>query len=202
MSISEMDVKDWVITIISVGGLLFAGVWLLLHYFWLGRRYRWPGLEGSRRTSGYEGYEVHVLTSAGAPSIVLQGSCAKAVAATGHGWTLTGQTGPHKKIGEVAVWFRPDVEFDHEPREYLRKAAAYLDEVPRSVGGHMPLAVIRVSLISLVISEGEPVIHEMLHALDDRDPGHTDPEIWQATGKARSAQARAREVYARTIGIA
>lgn len=190
------ETHEWIVIILIAAPF---GIWLASHYFWLGRRYRWPGLEASRRVMIHNGYKVHVLTSAAPPGIELQSCCAKAVFAAAQGWTLAGHSRADRKIGEVAIWFRPDVEFDSEPREPLRRAAAYLVRVPRSVGGSMPLAVVRVSLTRHVMEAGEPVIHTMMHALDDWDPEHTEPDIWEATGGAKSAQDRAQRVYLRVV---
>lgn len=93
---------------------------------------------------------------------------------------------------ETQEWFEARNKFN---------MAAFLSHVGfRWHGWFYPMLVIRADYMESVKRTGEPVIHEMIHALqqderDDVDREHTDPEIWKAAGGKDSLQVQARSLY-------
>lgn len=189
--------ESWIKIVLWSAAFLSVGGWLL-RYLWLRQRYQWP--QGQRRSWTYEGYEVHVLTQGEAAPPELLSACAKAVAATAHGWILSGRSRPHARIGKIAVYFQSDAVFDTHRVESLRRAAAYLDKIPRGAGVPMPCAVIRTSLVTHVMETGDPLIHEMLCALDEWDPERDEPDTRELTQAGRGAHASALQAYLRSGG--
>jgi hypothetical protein len=188
-----MSVGAIVTLVLSILGFVGIAIWA----FTLGRKYRWPkGVLRSRKTKG--GIEVVVINAPGSSlekELDVTDACCRAVQACFTAWDrLHPDNKAKSEIDVVGVSFISDIEMDkiQEKMPYER-VAAYLCFTSRSVGSSAPTAVVRSSLILNVVSKGEPVIHEMIHALLHRcsnvgfDYEHKD-ESWIIVSRSARAE--------------
>jgi hypothetical protein len=213
-TLSTLPLYGWILLVLVLASMAFGLVWFL----WLGRRLRFPPGTVRTVTSGtaINGRRqlVHVIIDpvveaalAGTPverglkALKLAVRSAAAVSAIRSVWTKARHL-PADILDEVAVYYQSSAEFDKS----FPNAAAYLSNTPASVGSGLPMAVVRDTCVLEVQATGEPVIHEMIHALlgeyskAGADRGHTD-NAWKAVTGDKSQQAMAEvEFKARLLG--
>lgn len=191
-----MSIGAIVTLILCVAGFVGIAIWA----FTLGRKYRWTeGVQRKRKTKS--GVEVVVINAPGSTlekKLDVTDACALAVQACFTAWNRyvvnPDKLKAEEEIDVVGVSFISDKEMDeyqeHDPHEHV---SAYMHFTSRSIGSSAPTAVIRSSLILNVVSSGEPVIHEMIHALLHRcsnvglDYDHKH-ESWIIVGRSARAE--------------
>ena len=180
-----------------------AALWFL----WLGRIPTWPS--GERIKVKYRGTTVHMVVHA--PSTFLPAgqyqataeACARAVQMTRIAW-LAAQL-PHHAVSTICVWFPTDERFDQWPG-IKPTDAAFLAGTGANVGSGIPMVVIRPKYAANIIVKGEPVIHEVTHALlgdysePDKDRDHSHSQAWVANSGDTSLQAMAQRYFEHTMG--
>ncbi len=173
----------------------------------------WP--HGDTTVLQYRQYEVRVVFPDGVKveepeKSLLIDRTARAVYAASYGWALSRVTVSgwhhHLKKKRICVMFRDQAHFEAKAkkRDNTKELYAYLIKVPH--GAHyVPLLVINETQIPKVIRTGEPVIHEMMHALSNTyityDTIHDDPTIWAVSERwfKESAQTHGRITFKRMI---
>lgn len=192
-----MSIGAIVTLVLCILGFVGIAVWA----FTLGRKYRWPeGVQRKRKTN--KGVEVVVINAPGSSlekKLDVTDACANAVQACFTAWnrytnTKPGTINAESEIDVVGVLFISDKEMDEwQEKSPYEKVATYLCFTSRSIGSSAPTAVIRSSLILNVVTKGEPVIHEMIHALLHRcsnigfDYDHKD-ESWIIVGRSARSE--------------
>lgn len=174
----SMTVK---IAILAIVLAVFAG--LAIWFFGFGRRLLWPNGERlKRKTPG--GVEVIVIIGPGMDQVLpangvkskLADACRNAIDSCFVVWNkYRPRDRAEESIDQFAVEFVTDEQMDARARGFwgskpdgmpTKKINGYLWSVRRSIwGSGVPLAVIRGSLFQLAIDRGEPIIHEVVHAL-------------------------------------
>lgn len=188
-----MSIGAIVTLVLCILGFVGIAVWA----FTLGRKYRWPeGVQRKRKTKN--GVEVVVINAPGSSlekKLDVTDACGLAVQACFTAWNrytmnTPGTINAESEIDVVGVSFISDSEMDKwQEKTKYEKVAAYLCFTSRAIGSSAPTAVVRSSLITNVVSKGEPVIHEMIHALLHRcsnvgfDYDHKD-ESWVVVGRS------------------
>lgn len=155
------------ITILAVAGA--ALVALGIYAFISSRMIRWPqGPRATRSTS--LGHTVIVINApfTGDEQLQLIDACATSTVSLFTAWRSwrIGDAGGETVFPTIAINFISDETMDAyvEFRHPGQNIAAYLDHVSSSVE-RLPLIVIRESKASLVVNDGQPVIHELLHEM-------------------------------------
>jgi len=189
MDISDLEWWHWVIFAVPT---LLLFVFVPVYVLWLGPKPRIP--KGTRIDKRIGRILVHVVWH---PDGVMPGrsnreavayACAQAVRCTRMAWVMLDKDDADI-IDEVVVWFQPGSVFSKPG------AAAYATwSRSYGIGRGVPMAVIRTEYCDEVIKRGEPVIHEMLHALHDYDARHKAKDVWAVHGDG-AAQAIARRAF-------
>lgn len=186
----------WVI----LGIVLIAIIAGILWFTWLGRFPRLPS--GRRSAFESDGRMTTVVAQPGTELVLINGlavSCGQAVRAAATAWEYTFKKSPDV-ISNVVIYFTTDRYFDQQQYQEIRNAAAYLVYTGARVGAGVPMAVIRERYAAEVASTGEPVIHEMIHAMlgdfsePDKDRDHSNKSAWATFGDD-TVQARARKLF-------
>ena len=190
-----------IILIVSVTALVAMIVWLLATGF----RNRWP--EGTRVEAEYKGHKVTMIIAprwAPGPGISFEGralALAKAVWASAEAWRRATDS-EARDVSEVAVYIADRATFDALLPTAGSIGAAFLGRVPRRLGQGPPLISIRAELAEHLFATGEPMLHEMMHALTDQYAAvgdgatHQNPVLWtEHADNPGSVQARARALY-------
>lgn len=155
-----MEPHEAVILGLAVAGLLAYGVFLLVGYLCP----PWPkGYRITKKTSG--GTKVVVIFGEGFSypgREALASTCAIAVDCAFDAWVVARGGRPEDEIGVIGVEFVSDEVIDKRMPEGVN---GYRTTVHRRVGKPLHMAVIRGSLVNLVVSKGKPLIHEVIHAL-------------------------------------
>jgi len=212
LELSDLTWWQWVIFLVPTAMLLIAlPLWLL----WLGRRPTIP--DGTRYTMKRGPYTIDVVFSdTTAPGInkvgaspartkaeeLIAHTCAAAVWAAGSSWAKQINSNV-SVLHHVVVRFVPEAVFLASPFPSIQTAAAYLAYTGAPVGAGIPAAVVLCSkdIIDDLMLRGEPVIHEMLHALlgefsePDKDRDHSHHEAWLANSQADSVQWHAQQLF-------
>lgn len=98
----------------------------------------------------------------------------------------------------VAVRIEPESWFKEQMRTGM---AAFLWSVHFRRGGwYYPMPTIRSDFLAQIRSTGNPLIHEMLHALQrdeqgEKDRDHSDPVVWAQAGGKDSVEGRAKLMF-------
>jgi hypothetical protein len=188
MTMIETPLVAWLI----LGGVVLfaalAGVVL-----WLGRRIRYP--KGNRIDRTGNGFSVVVVVVPDIDAIKLELLADRVLLAAecaAQSWIDLGLPGdPKSALDGLCCYYLDDLDFDTPVpgsifANWLPDQAAYLAQVPRATGSGPPMPVIRSRFIDTTIKRGQPVMHELLHAmsLDGGLPyrGHDDPRIWEGAG--------------------
>ena len=172
----------------------------------------WP--HGDTTVFQYRQYEVRVVFDEDVKveepeKSLLIDRTARAVYAASYGWALSRTTVSgwqhHLKSKKICVLFRDRAHFEAKAKKRnITELYAYLIKVPHGVH-YVPLLVINETQIPKVIRTGEPVIHEMMHALANTyityDTIHDDPTIWAVSERwfKESAQTHGRITFKRMI---
>jgi len=164
------------LALIFMFGVLFA----------IGFRPQWP--DGARFVEKRGPYTLTLIVTddarretketAFAPVAAMYG---KALWATAQGWHIQ-KGGSTDDLSEAAVLLLSDAEYEsREPT--LKDSNAHQTWVPKRIGHGPILVVMRASLTTHAVHTGEPVIHELIHALGgSRD--HKDITMWSEFGSA------------------
>lgn len=150
---------------------------------WKSWRIPWPSGHRMSRTAAL-GNEVVVIDAPGSDGqrLLLLDACVRATTAmftAWHAWRISAAVGLEPTFSDavdaveafplIGVHFIDDTVMDD--KEHLlfhgEKIAAYLSDASSSCK-QVPLAVIRKSLAAEMIATGQPLMHEMLHALLSR----------------------------------
>lgn len=199
MELSDLQWWGWLILVVPIALLLGAAVWLL----WLGRRPILP--KGRTQIATRGAYKVHVV-SASVETVDMTTTSKRAslaVWAAAMAWQRSRNDGAHKEIKEVVVLLVDDDYFQAQSFTELRTAAAFLIHANSHVGSGIPMAVMRANIRKELWETGEPVIHEMLHAMlgefsePDKDRDHSDYETWEANSDDESIQHWAQMLFKR-----
>lgn len=132
-------------------------------------------------------------------SFEVASACHKAAVAADAGFNLTNRK-PKRSIKEIAVNFVTDDMFVYSGygKEFDAGVMGFLTECKKSFAKGIPMAVLRERLMNNVKETGEPVIHELMHALlgetNAIEAIHEEKDIWAMHGD-NTAQARAREIF-------
>lgn len=120
-------------------------------------------------------------------------------------WSLHGvwQRERRADIKQVVVMFRTKDTFMSGRYKdlYANHAAAYISSCRKGFRKSLPMPVIQEKYIPQVIMRGEPVMHELCHALLGQkfiSPGgqHKEEDVWANFGKD-TYQAKAQRVFSR-----
>jgi len=184
-----MAPEEIIVLSITIATFVAFGIWAIT----FGRRLRFP--KGKRVTIEGGIVTVHVVGAVG--ELVAQ-TAADAVKAAWSAWKQDRGTPPYN---EFCVLFLPDDQYDELDEQWGRKTAAHLGRVTRAIGTGIPCPVIRMSKSGEVARTGEPVIHEMMHALlqefsskgANRD--HKTEGVWAEVSHKKSVQFKAREWF-------
>ena len=196
-TLATLPWEGWLVLLLTL--LAFAGMGVWLAFF--ARRPHFP--RGRKYTEKYLGHEATTVIhpKVGISGVGVAKACAVAVWASAASWEENvGRTGATKAIRRVCVYVTNDVYFDAHPYRDLKNAAAFLISARASIGDGIPMAVIREKYVDQILETGEPVIHEMMHALlgvytePDKDRDHSNKSVW--TAHRGQVQTRARELYA------
>lgn len=182
--------------ILIVTGLAFAA--MVTFMLATGFRNQWP--RGRRFEAAQGAHKLTLIVSEQAadtfsqdPQKVAQ-SYAKALWSTAMAFKVRKQGDP-QKLAEAAVLIQHDGEFETMAPMGLQGAAAYQMYVRRRIGHGPILIVMRASLVTHSLARGEPIIHELIHAVGG-DYHHKDESWWSEHSQApESVQAYARERY-------
>lgn len=173
------------------------------YYVWSANRLKLP--KGQSITYTYRGCKVHTVYESGSISnylYLVSKACEKAVAASLDAWSLTaGDVHSRLRLAavnsnkEIVIYFVTDQSMDK-----VNPDAASIQVMAPVYNGtsHVPMLSIRERYYAEVIKTGEPVIHEMLHALSHGDPEHANLEVWaenQPKNKVLTVQNLARQIY-------
>jgi hypothetical protein len=155
-----MTTTQMVILALALATFVGIGVWAL----WRAVRIPWPsGKRITRKTS--MGNEIVVIDASDEALIV---ACANATAAVFTAWSayLPNAISGAKVFPVIGVHFIDDAMMDDVQATLLggQRVAAYLSDASSSFK-KIPLAVIRKSYAREVIDTGQPLMHEILHAL-------------------------------------
>lgn len=218
-----MELPHIIILALAIGALLAGGIWLLVTNL----RRVWP--EGKRFSGVYESgadywsalpYLVHVIFAPGVQvNARARSDAMKAVWAAGAAWNLARKDGRVTKddfeLHEVVVLFASAKTIRKQAVAwgYKNGLSGYIDrhKTKKWGGDLLPMAVISELSLERLHKDGEPVIHEMLHALERDYVGgaddHSNPVVWLAAAvkeqvKPKAVQLRAREIFALQQGIA
>ena len=189
--IGDLPAYGWAILIVVVMALAASATWLL----WRGREPHIPN--GFSHTASRGRYKITTVIQYRDHGDLekISHACALAVWAAGRAWAAVKKS-PDDEIEHVCVYFTDDDLFEQHRFRELRKAVAFLVYTGANVGAGIPMAVIRASIVPEVLATGEPVIHEMLHALlgqssePDKDRDHSDAAVWAANGGGVQLMAR------------
>lgn len=218
-----MELHEIIILTLSVGTLLAGILWVLYQ----GLRVRWP--KGKRfedrhsneanitlpHTVHTRPYTVHTVFADGVELKIDQYkvrlAIARAIWASGAAWMLTRKSGRLTKddseIFEVVVLIATSDTMETKAKTWgLKKLAGYIDrhQTKQWGGSQLPMAVISELNAQEIIDRGEPVIHEMMHALERDYVGgaddHSNPVVWTAAAvrekvKHKAVQTLARELF-------
>jgi hypothetical protein len=183
----------WILvaTIVGFIGIGFAGALQMV-------RIPWPSGPRMTRTSVL-GTEVVVIDAPGAgdgEKLLLLDACTTATVAIFTAWRVWRPNDQALAFPLVGVHFIDDSVMDDIEHALFggQKIASYLGDASSKLK-RVPLAVIRKSLAGEMIGTGQPLMHEMLHALLNHftpdEPGNKDH-----TGKAWDlVQGAARATY-------
>lgn len=191
--------------LVGAVGLLLGGlIWIVVGAF----QWAWP--KGKRITRKRGTRTIHVVFSDGQVDSAFADAAAKAVWASAEGWEGARREGlVHKDTSEIkeSVVLLASLEHMDAMAKALgfKTVAGYIDRIgAKRLGGvfrgSLPVAVISPRNVAEVGSTGEPVIHEMLHALSRDYSGdamdHTNPNIWKgAKGATKPVQTRAQQLF-------
>lgn len=200
----SMDIVGLTILILAVAGIVAAGIYLLVSYL------NDPDLpEGRKFTFKEKGIklflvvdkEIAVIKSKGevtdfittnsndknvtVPLQTLKNSCFKAIKATN--FVMSKKGFGAKQLKKVVVQFQPERKFE-KPSVIADHDSSYAWDTKSSFGKGYPLAVIRFKYMSKVKNEGQPLIHELIHLLLDKntnrfDNSHQNKKLWEKYGK-------------------
>lgn len=170
-----------------------------------GFKNQWP--EGAKfvvhKSVQGKGHEVTVIANAAAirevesgmtPIARIGAAAYRAVVATDQAWQKVIGKPPSKNLDEVGVWLLSNAEFDALTPTASANNAMQL-YVKRRIGHGPILVVMRAKLMGHAFNTGEPIIHELLHAMGG-DYHHTDTKVWDETGdKEDGVQSEAQRLY-------
>lgn len=197
----------WAILAVTLLVFVAAGGW----FIWAMRNWSWP--EGNRFEASFKGFKATLIISDAAiqelglselGAYEVAQKSAKAAWAANKAWEENPLDPNHsvkKRFSHTVVAIRTDAEFDGKNAEVSQHWAAVLGKVKKRVGGsYLPMTVTRTKYYDLILSTGEPVIHELCHqAVWDApadgvklyDYRHQDSRLWVSAGD-NSMQGRAR----------
>jgi hypothetical protein len=178
-----MSTQAWFVVAITIIGFSVVGVvgWISM------RRLSWPKGAQLIRTSVL-GVDVIVIDAPGTDGekLLLLDACQTATTAIFTAWRSwrPGDIGAETVFPKIGVHFADDALVDDiGAAMFGTRIAAYLTDVS-SAFERVPMAIIRKSLAQEMINTGQPLMHELLHALLNHFvptlPGnkdHTSP-VW------------------------
>lgn len=192
-----MDIVGIIIAVVAVVALVAMLVWL----FATGFNNRWP--KGERFEAKRGIHKLTLIVSDGAKGersfdrAWYQQAVehyARALWATATGWQVVKKGNP-KDLAEAAVHLLSDEEYEAQVHPLLKTSVAYQVTVLRRVGHGPILVVMRANLAEHATKRGEPVIHELIHALGG-DRSHEDETMWsEHASNTESLQAYARDRF-------
>lgn len=179
-----MTITAWIVVGLSVAGFIAVFIVGLISM----HRLAWPKGEQMIRTSAL-GVEVVVLNAPGndGEKLLLLDACQTATTAIFTAWRVwrADDVGAETVFPKIGVNFIDDKSMDEIGAALFGKSvAAYLTTVLSSYE-RVPMAVIRASCANEMIKTGQPLMHEMLHALLDHFTPNT-PGIKDHTAPAWS----------------
>lgn len=182
------------IALLIVTGLGFLGGLIWNIYWW--NRPIFP--KATRYTRERGAWTIDVFGEGLAPEDA--DACANAVHATIRAWV--------DRFGRIEDGFdgRRLVAVRIEPESWFKEnlrtgMAAFLWSVHFRRGGwYYPMPTIRSDYVSQIQSTGNPLIHEMLHALQrdeqgEKDRDHSDPVVWAQAGGKDSVEGQAKLMF-------
>jgi len=199
-----MAPHEIVILVLGLGAVLAGLAWLI----WSAVSIRFP--PGQRIELDTEaGTVVHVVLSDDISKVDvnrLASRTAIAVGASAQAWMQIRSEGgvdeDASEIDEVVIWFAPNTHMEALAKMWgFKRLDGFIGKAKTRAFGfrYLPLATISPLVADEVMMTGEPVIHEMMHALlrDYRGgvDGHTNPNVWTASGGAASVQSLARKLF-------
>ena len=202
-----MEAHEIAVLSITVAALVI-GFGIML---WQALRKKWP--EGDRSEYSYRSYKVHMILSEKVhiSKVGLGDAVARMVWASGSAWREAQSLGRvkdnHEAVKEVIVRFASGAEMDERARKSGYKSIAATISMLKMrewFSYELPYAIISERNLNEVKVKGDPVIHEMLHAMEGIDGinenDHTDPAVWRgpriSSGSDNlSVQERAQEIY-------
>jgi hypothetical protein len=203
-----MEIIGIIILIVVLLAFLAAGIWIL----WAMNTPNYP--KGKRqtvkndqlkKTSDHFEFIVDVIYDGiDIPLAHLAIQCLLVVEAVAKAWP--DQSYARKKLKHTVVWFIDDDKFS--PRGVdPNKAAATIDKCLMKFGNtYYPMATIKASYVDNVNKHGEPLIHELCHAVLDEYKvdlimgSHYQTDIWSKFESQRNltVQSKARLLYKKT----
>ena len=125
--------------------------------------------------------------------------CAMAVEAV----ATVGRRSDASRNHDVCVWVQTQIEYNKHLPLGTSKSAAYITNVGFKFGWKpYPLIVMGERYMTLVAQTGNPVIHEMMHAIAGAskqsvvgDIAHSDGALWEAVGGNTSLESVAKSYY-------
>lgn len=202
-----MEAHEIAILSVTIAALVIGFAVIL----WQALRKKWP--EGDRHEYSYRGYKVHLVLSekVNISKAGLGDAVARMVWASGSAWReakgMGRVKGSQEAVKEVIVRFASGAEMDERARKSGYKSIAATISMLKMrewFSYELPYAIISERNLNESKVKGEPVIHEMMHAMEGIDgideKDHTDPAVWRAPRISSgldnlSVQERAQEIY-------